>query len=207
MNQCIRWVRFMRKKTEVVNLVYCPFKQPVLHVSKFTFLLYSGSCCHGYTPVHTSRSPVISVRYSILVRATLDLIRWLVVQRFFVRYNTAGFQRWADRYFGPLFRWSTAQRTTEMLADQRTGKNSGPAPADYRNWASASPLLNYLREVILSLKGPLTWEGMGETSCKFRRLCFKKTSFEWYHFLPNQSRCTVPLIFPIYSRKVYTIEK
>ncbi len=30
-----------------------------------------------------------------------------------------------------------------MLADQRTGKNSGPAPADYRNWASASPLLNY----------------------------------------------------------------
>jgi predicted secreted protein len=46
-------------------------------------------------------------------------------------------------------RWSAAQRTTEMLADQRrTGKNSGPAPADYRNWASASPLLNYLREVI-----------------------------------------------------------
>jgi hypothetical protein len=42
-------------------------------------------------------------------------------------------QRWADRYFGPLVRWSAAQRTTEMLADQRTGKNSGPAPADYRN--------------------------------------------------------------------------
>ncbi len=59
-----------------------------------------------------------------------------------------GNQRWADRYFGPLVRWSAAQRTTEMLADQRTGKNSGPAPADYRNWASASPLLNYLREVI-----------------------------------------------------------
>jgi hypothetical protein len=35
-----------------------------------------------------------------------------------------------------------------MLADQPTGKNCGPAPADYRNWASASPLLNYLREVI-----------------------------------------------------------
>jgi hypothetical protein len=32
-----------------------------------------------------------------------------------------------------LVRWSAAQRTTEMLADQRTGKNSGPAPADYRN--------------------------------------------------------------------------
>jgi hypothetical protein len=39
--------------------------------------------------------------------------------------------------------WSAAQRTTEMLADQRTGKNSGPAPADYRNGASATPLLNY----------------------------------------------------------------
>jgi hypothetical protein len=106
-----------------------------------------------------------------------------------------------------LVRWSATQRTTEMLADQRTGKNSGPAPAEYRNWASASPLLNYLREVILSLKGPLTWEGMVETSCKFRRLSFKKTSFELYHFLPNQSRWTVPLIFTIYSRKVYTIEK
>jgi hypothetical protein len=66
--------------------------------------------------------------------------------------------------------WSAAQRTTEMLADQRIGKNSGPAPADYRNWASASPLWNYLREVILPLKGPLTLEGMVETSCKFRRL-------------------------------------
>jgi hypothetical protein len=32
-----------------------------------------------------------------------------------------------------LVRWSAAQRTTEMVADQRTGKNSGPAPADYRN--------------------------------------------------------------------------
>jgi hypothetical protein len=32
-----------------------------------------------------------------------------------------------------LVRWSAAQRTTEMLADQRTGKNSGPAPAIYRN--------------------------------------------------------------------------
>jgi hypothetical protein len=47
-----------------------------------------------------------------------------------------------------LVLWSAAQRTTEMLADQRTGKNSGPGPADYRNLASASPLLNYLREVI-----------------------------------------------------------
>jgi hypothetical protein len=32
-----------------------------------------------------------------------------------------------------LVRWSAAQRTTEMLADQRNGKNSGPAPADNRN--------------------------------------------------------------------------
>ncbi len=48
-------------------------------------------------------------------------------------YTVASRQRWADRYFGPLVRWSDAQRTTEMLADQRTGKNSGPAPADYRN--------------------------------------------------------------------------
>ncbi len=32
-----------------------------------------------------------------------------------------------------LVRWSAVQRTTEMLAEQRTGKNSGPAPADYRN--------------------------------------------------------------------------
>ncbi len=104
-------------------------------------------------------------------------------------------------------RWSTAQRTNEMLADQRTGKNSGPAPADYRNWFSASPLLNYLREVILSLKGPLTWEGMVETSCKFRHLSFKKTPFEWYHFLPNQSRWTVPLILTIYSRKCTLLKK
>ncbi len=44
-----------------------------------------------------------------------------------------------------LVRCSAAQRTTEMLADQRTGKNSGPAPADYRNWTSASLLLNYFR--------------------------------------------------------------
>jgi hypothetical protein len=42
-------------------------------------------------------------------------------------------QKWADRYFGPLVRWSAAQRTTVMLANQWTGKNSGPAPADYRN--------------------------------------------------------------------------
>jgi hypothetical protein len=32
-----------------------------------------------------------------------------------------------------FIRWSAAQRTTKMLADQRTGKNSGPALADYRN--------------------------------------------------------------------------
>jgi hypothetical protein len=32
-----------------------------------------------------------------------------------------------------LVRWSAAQRTNKMLADQRTGKNSGPAPADYQN--------------------------------------------------------------------------
>ncbi len=45
----------------------------------------------------------------------------------------------------PLF-WSAgllsnAQRTTQMIADQRTGKNSGPALADYRNGASAIPLI------------------------------------------------------------------
>jgi hypothetical protein len=45
----------------------------------------------------------------------------------------------------PLF-WSTgplsaAQRTTEMIVDQRTGKKSGPALADYRNGASAIPLI------------------------------------------------------------------
>jgi hypothetical protein len=43
-------------------------------------------------------------------------------------------------FFFFLVCWSTAQRTTEMLADQQTGKNIGPAPADYRNWASAIPL-------------------------------------------------------------------
>jgi hypothetical protein len=32
-----------------------------------------------------------------------------------------------------LVRWSAAQRTTEMVADQQTGKNSEPALADYRN--------------------------------------------------------------------------
>jgi hypothetical protein len=31
-------------------------------------------------------------------------------------------QRWADRYFGPLVRWFSAQRTTDMLGVQRTGK-------------------------------------------------------------------------------------
>jgi hypothetical protein len=31
-----------------------------------------------------------------------------------------------------LVRLSAAQRTTEMLADQRTGKYSGPAPANYQ---------------------------------------------------------------------------
>jgi hypothetical protein len=44
----------------------------------------------------------------------------------------------------PLF-WSAgslsaAQRTTEMIADQQTGKNSGPVLADYRNGAYAIPL-------------------------------------------------------------------
>ena len=39
-----------------------------------------------------------------------------------VVYSSLNDQRWADRYFGPLVRWSAAQRTTEMLADQRTGK-------------------------------------------------------------------------------------
>jgi hypothetical protein len=38
-----------------------------------------------------------------------------------------------------LVRWSAAQRTAEMIV-QRNGKNSGPAPADYRSWASAIPL-------------------------------------------------------------------
>ncbi len=38
---------------------------------------------------------------------------------------------------GPL---SAAQRTTEMIVDQRTGKNSGPALADYRNEASTISL-------------------------------------------------------------------
>ncbi len=32
-----------------------------------------------------------------------------------------------------LVHWSAAQQTTEMIADQQTGKNSGPALADYRN--------------------------------------------------------------------------
>jgi hypothetical protein len=32
-----------------------------------------------------------------------------------------------------LVRWFAAQWTAEMLADQPTGKNCGPAPADYRN--------------------------------------------------------------------------
>jgi hypothetical protein len=40
----------------------------------------------------------------------------------------------------PLF-WSAsplsaAQRTTKMIADQKTGKNSGPALPDYRHGAS-----------------------------------------------------------------------
>jgi hypothetical protein len=44
----------------------------------------------------------------------------------------------------PLF-WSAdplsaAQQTTEMIADQRTAKNSGSALADYRNGAFAVPL-------------------------------------------------------------------
>jgi hypothetical protein len=50
-----------------------------------------------------------------------------------------------------LVRWNAAQRTTKMLADQQTGKNSGPAPADYRNRASAIPLfwiLAYLKKYL-----------------------------------------------------------
>ncbi len=35
------------------------------------------------------------------------------------------FQRWADRYFGPL-RWSAAQRTIDMIADQRTSASGLP---------------------------------------------------------------------------------
>ncbi len=38
---------------------------------------------------------------------------------------------------GPL---SYAQRTTEMIANQQTGKNSGPPLADYQNGAFAIPL-------------------------------------------------------------------
>jgi hypothetical protein len=44
-------------------------------------------------------------------------------------------------FAGPL---SAAQRTTEMIADQRTGYNSGPALADNRNEASAIPLFYIL---------------------------------------------------------------
>jgi hypothetical protein len=36
-------------------------------------------------------------------------------------------------------------------------KNSGPAPADYWNWASTSPLLNYLREVIFLAGSGIIW--------------------------------------------------
>jgi hypothetical protein len=57
--------------------------------------------------------------------------------------NILLFQRWADSYFGLLVRCPlfAAQRTTEMIADQWTGKNSEPALADYQNGASAIPLL------------------------------------------------------------------
>jgi hypothetical protein len=47
-----------------------------------------------------------------------------------------------------------------MIAEQRTGKNSGPALADYRNGASAIPLFafvgpfkKYLKEKKLSNNG------------------------------------------------------
>jgi hypothetical protein len=76
----------------------------------------------------------------------LDIVRLGLLLIHFVRFiiflvqNSVGLalflsvqQRWADRYFGPLVRWSAAQRTTEMLADQQTGKNRRPAPADCRN--------------------------------------------------------------------------
>jgi hypothetical protein len=69
-------------------------------------------------------------------------VHYKTIHRYCSTYVTKGGQT------AILVRWSAAQRTTEMLADQRTEKNSGPAPADYRNWASASPPLNYLREVI-----------------------------------------------------------
>jgi hypothetical protein len=35
---------------------------------------------------------------------------------------------------------SAAQWTTEIIADQQTGKNTGPALADYQSGASAIPL-------------------------------------------------------------------
>jgi hypothetical protein len=40
---------------------------------------------------------------------------------------------------GPL---SAAQQTTEMIAEQRTGKNSEPALADYQDGVSAIPLFS-----------------------------------------------------------------
>jgi hypothetical protein len=43
-----------------------------------------------------------------------------------------------------LVHWSAAQRTTEMIADQQTGKNSGPVLADYRNLPSAILLVRVL---------------------------------------------------------------
>jgi hypothetical protein len=52
------------------------------------------------------------------------------------------YQRWADRYFGPLVRCPADYRNVGGPADwkkERTGAST-PAPADYWNWASAIPL-------------------------------------------------------------------
>jgi hypothetical protein len=47
---------------------------------------------------------------------------------------------WKGGQTAILVRWSAVQRTTEILADQRTGKNSGPTPADQRQRTSANGL-------------------------------------------------------------------
>jgi hypothetical protein len=59
---------------------------------------------------------------------------------------------------GPL---STAQWTTEIIADQRTGKNSGPALANNRNGASSIPLFCIFLPIFKNVSKRRNYQIMG----------------------------------------------
>jgi hypothetical protein len=67
----------------------------------------------------------------------LGLLAWLQILTIDATYvnnlQISSLHKYKGGQTAILVHWSAAQRTTEMLTEQRTGKNSGPAPVDYRN--------------------------------------------------------------------------